>query len=321
MDFKKLNFLGLVGFSSVAFAQENAKVTTEFAKAAGDTANEIWSIFDSVKAYFTIPNIASWTVKLLAIFLFYVIFRIIKKLVTKTATRTLQPNTVSVITKIINYTFKILILMYVLSCFGIKLSAIWGAAGIAGVAIGFAAQTSVSNLISGLFVVTDKAMKPGDFIEVSGISGIVDTVGVISVKIHTLDNQMIRIPNSSIINSNLINYSAFPFRRYVFEACVDYSSNIDKALEVLKAVPARCPTVLIDDPEHEPKAVYTTLGESGINMNLIVWCKSPDFFQTKHDVCVNVLKAFSENGINIPYNRIDVSLLSEKTIPSANFKA
>ena len=205
--------------------------------------------------------------------------------------------------------------MYVLGLFGIKLSAIWGAAGIAGVAIGFAAQTSVSNLISGLFVVTDKAMKIGDVIEVDGISGTVDSIGIISIKIRTLDNQLVRVPNSTIIDSKLTNYSALPYRRYVFETWVDYDCDYDKAMEVAKSVPARCPTVILDNPKYAPNAVWTTQGDSGMNLNIIVWCKRENFLQTKSDVAINTLKAFNEAKINIPYNRMDITLLSDDTVP------
>jgi small-conductance mechanosensitive channel len=128
--------------------------------------------------------------------------------------------------------------MYVLGLFGINLGAIWGAMGIAGVAIGFAAQTTVSNLISGIFIVTEKTMKIGDFIEVDGVAGTVDRVGLLSIKIHTPNNQLIRIPSSSVINAKLKNFSSYEYRRYVFEVSVDYSTDLDKALEVLQSVPA-----------------------------------------------------------------------------------
>ena len=187
-----------------------------------------------------------------------------------------------------------------------------------GLAIGFAAQTSVSNLISRLFIWADEAMEVGHFIEVAGISGTVISMGIISVKIKTVDNQIIRIPNSTIINSNLVNYAKNDNRRYVFELSVDYGSDLDKVMEVLQTVPYRCPTVITNDPDHKSKFAWTTLGDSGINMNIVVWCKREDYFQTKSDVCREVVKAFNENGINIPFNRVDVTLLNEKTNPSIN---
>lgn len=286
---------------------------------AAGTAQEVKSMFhlDELASYLTWGNLAKVVTSLVAMLIFWVFYRIIRHFVKKTASKTLQKKTVSIIVKAISYCFYILIIMYVLGLFGIKLSAIWGAAGIAGVAIGFAAQTSVSNLISGLFVVTDKAMKIGDFIEVDGISGTVDTIGVISIKIHTVDNQLVRIPNSTIINSKLTNYSALPYRRYVFETSVDYGSDFDKAMEAAKTVPARCPTVILDKPEYEPKVVWTTHGDSGVNLNIIVWSKREDFLQTKSDVSLNTLKAFAEANINIPFNRMDVTILDDKTVPKA----
>lgn len=287
---------------------------------AAGTAQEVKSMFhlDELASYLTWANLAKVVTSVVAILIFWVFYRIIRHFVKKTASKTLQKKTVSIIVKAISYCFYILIVMYVLGLFGIKLSAIWGAAGIAGVAIGFAAQTSVSNLISGLFVVTDKAMKIGDFIEVDGISGTVDTIGIISIKIHTVDNQLVRIPNSTIINSKLTNYSALPYRRYVFETSVDYGSDFDKAMEAAKTVPARCPTVIVDKPEYEPKVVWTTHGDSGVNLNIIVWSKREDFLQTKSDVSLNTLKAFAEANVNIPFNRVDVTILDDKTVPKVS---
>ena len=135
--------------------------------------------------------------------------------------------------------FYVIIVMYILSLFGINLKAIWGAAGVAGLAIGFAAQTSVSNLISGVFVLSEKAMKIGDFIQVGDVFGTVDSVGLLSVRVHTLDNQMVRIPNSSVINSNLVNFNHYDIRRFVFDMPISYDSNMEKALEVANSIPGK----------------------------------------------------------------------------------
>lgn len=296
------------------------EITSEITTGA---VKEMKSMFhlDELSSYFTWANLAKVVTSVIAILIFWIAYRIIRHFVKKAASKSLQKKTVGYITKALSYCFYIIIVMYVLGLFGIKLSAIWGAAGIAGVAIGFAAQTSVSNLISGIFVITDKAMKPGDFIEVDGVSGNVDSVGIISVKIRTLDNQIIRVPNSTIINSKLINYSTLKYRRYVFEVSVDYGTDLDKAVAVLKTVPSMCPTVITDNPDYAPNAFCTTLGDSGINMNLVVWSLRENFLQTKGDVCINTVKAFNEAKINIPFNRMDVTLLTEETNPPVSKNA
>ena len=284
-----------------------------------DEIQETWHLLhiDDLRRFITWENLIHVGVSLITMLIFYIVYRIIKGVVRKRLAVSMKPVLVQGISKIISYVFYVLMVMYVLGLFGINLSAVWGAAGIAGVAIGFAAQTSVSNLISGLFVVTDKAMKIGDFIEVDGVSGTVDAISFLSVRVHTADNQLVRIPNSLIINNKLKNYATYDYRRYVFEFSVDYSSDLDKTLEAIKQVPARCPTVVTDEG-HEPAAWYVALGESGISMNLIVWCKRADFFQTKSDVCANVAKVCRENGVNIPFNRMDVTILNDATTPAAS---
>ena len=269
---------------------------------------------DEIKKYFTFEQMTHIVMGLIAIVIFYVAYRIIKKLLKRHLSKVAKPHTVQLATKTVSYTFKILIVMYVLNLFGINLSAIWGAAGVAGLAIGFAAQTSVSNVISGVFVVGEKALKLGDHISVGGDTGIVDNIGFLSVKIHTFDNQMVRIPNSSIINGTLINYSHFDVRRVVMEVGVSYDSDVDKVLEALQKVPSMCPTV-IGNPE--PKIYYDSFGDSSLNMKVCVWCKNADFIATKNDVFKAVVKLSRETPFEIPYNKLDVKILNQEKLPPA----
>ena len=297
----------------------------ELAKTVGaETANQMQQFFhvNEIVNYVKEPeHIVKFATGVIAILIFWIVYRIIRMIIKKGASRKFEPATVKTLSKTISYVFYVLIVMYVLGLFGINLTAIWGAAGIAGVAIGFAAQTTVSNLISGFFILTEKTMKIGDFIEVDGVSGTVYKVGLLSIMVNTPNNQLIRIPSSAIINTKLMNYSSYDYRRYIFEVSVDYSTDLDKAVEVLKSVPARCSLVVNDNPNYASKVLVTGCEDSGIGMNLIVWCERPNFFDMKTEVCIQNVKAFNENGINIPYNRVDVSMLTDKTIPSLSFKA
>lgn len=299
--------------------EETATAVNMIKDVGAEAIQETWHLLhiDDLRRFTTWENLIHAVFSLITILIFYIIYRVVKGIVKKRLTVSMKPALAQGISKAISYVFYVLMVMYVLGLFGINLGAVWGAAGIAGVAIGFAAQTSVSNLISGLFVVTDKAMKIGDFIEVDGVSGTVDAIGFLSVRVHTADNQLVRIPNSLVINNKLKNYATYDYRRHVFEFSVDYSSDLDKTLEAIRQVPARCPTVVTDEG-HEPAVWYVALGESGITMNLIVWCKRTDFFQTKNDVCVNVAKVCRENGVNIPFNRMDVTILNDTTTPAAS---
>ncbi len=291
---------------------------------ASQTVNQMQNFFhvSEIINYVKEPeHVVKFATGVIALLIFWGVYRLIRMIIKKGAAKKLEPQAVKTVTKIVSYCFYVLIVMYILGLFGINLGAIWGAMGIAGVAIGFAAQTTVSNLISGVFIVTEKTMKIGDFIEVDGVSGTVDKVGLLSIKVHTVDNQLIRIPSSSIINAKLKNYSSYDYRRYVFEVNVDYSTDLDKAVKVLEGVPAKCDFAVKDKPAYAPKVLVTGCLDSGIGMNLVVWCKRADFFDLKTEVCIKAVKELNANGINIPFNRVDVSMLTDKTIPSLSFKA
>jgi small-conductance mechanosensitive channel len=245
---------------------------------------------------------------LIVILMIYIVYRIIVRMIKKVPEERMRPQTAAILEHIAKYLFYICCGMYILGLFGIKFSAIWGAAGVAGLAIGFAAQTSVSNVISGLFILTEHTMKVGDVIDVGGVTGVVDSIDLLSIKVHTPDNQRVRIPNSSIINSNLINTSFYPQRRMTINVSVSYDTDMKKALETLAKAAACCPTVLKDPA---PAAWFDSFGDSSINLVAAVWFKSADYLQTRNDMFIAIKTVFDKAGIDIPFNRLDVSVLND----------
>lgn len=271
-----------------------------------ETANVLH--IDKLKKYFTTERLIKIIITLIAILIFYIIYRILKKIIKKYCSKKFTPHTVMFINKAVSYVFWIIICVNILSLFGIDLSAIWGAAGIAGLAIGFAAQTSVSNLISGMFVLGEKTLKIGDYITVGDISGTVYSVGLLSVKVSTPDNQMVRIPNSTVINSNLINYNQFSIRRLLFEIPISYESDLNKALEACRKVPSECSLVLSNPA---PVIYYDGFGDA-IILKMGLWFYSKNLFDVKNQVYTAVVKVFNEYGIIIPYTRYDIKIVSDE---------
>lgn len=256
-----------------------------------------------LKEFFTLHHIFRGLSVLLVILIYYIIYRLVKKGIHKVGHQKLSNDRKEILHRLARYIFYFAVVVYVLGLFGIKLSAIWGAAGIAGVAIGFAAQTSVSNLISGIFIVSEKSIKLGDTIIINGVTGVVDTISLLSVRVHTYDNQMVRIPNSSIINSLLTNNSYNSYRRYLLNVSVAYESDLALAVETLKKAPALCPTARTDPA---PNAWIDSFGESGINLILAIWFDNSDFLAVKTEAFIAVKKVFDEAKIEIPYNKIVV---------------
>lgn len=282
-------------------------------EAAVEVVNQTKSLLhlDELKAFMTWDNFLKVLTSIIAMVIFYVAYRVIKAAVKRATSKKLEAHTVNLITRAISYVFYLLIVMYILNLFGINLSAIWGAAGIAGVAIGFAAQTSVSNLISGVFVVAERALKLGDYIEVSEVSGTVDSIGLLSVTVHTLDNQMIRIPNSTIINSNLINYSRFEKRRFVFPLPISYDSDMNTALIAAREVADICIKngTILSDPA--PAAFYDGF-DSAVNLRLAVWFERSKLIDTKNAIYTTAVDVFKKYGVTIPFTRYDIKILSDE---------
>ncbi|MCQ2573476.1 MAG: mechanosensitive ion channel family protein [Treponema sp.] len=263
----------------------------------------ITSFLSWLKQYCTWDNLIKLIFSAVVVLVLWIVYKLIIRAIKKVPETKVSTHKTMLLTTLVKYIFYVLVVMFVLSRFGVKLSAIWGAAGIAGVAIGFAAQTSVSNIISGVFVLTEGTIKIGDFISVGDVSGVVDNVNLLSVHIHTLDNQLVRIPNSNIINSNLTNFSFHAKRRFVFNVSIAYENDMEQALETLKKAPGLCPTVL---QEPAPVVLFDGFGDSGIKMTVAVWFNSSDLAATKNAMFIAIKKVFDEAGIEIPYNKIVV---------------
>ena len=279
-------------------------------EAASQAADDVlWSkttsLINWIKSFITWENLFKLLGTVFIILVMWIVFRLIAKAIRRVPETKLPAQRTAVIIRFLKYIFYIIVVLYVLGLFGINLKAIWGAAGIAGVAIGFAAQTSVSNLISGLFVLTEGSIHVGDTIIVGDVTGVVDEVKLLSIRVHTFDNQMVRIPNSTIINSNLTNNSYHNKRRLTLNVGVDYSTDMKLALETLKKAPELCPTVLKDPA---PAVWFDGFADSSINLVVAVWFKPEDFLQTKNDLYIAIKKVLDEANISIPFNQLDVMI-------------
>ncbi|MDQ2076997.1 mechanosensitive ion channel family protein [Marinimicrobium sp. ABcell2] len=181
---------------------------------------------------------------------------------------------------------------------GFSLGVLLGAAGVLSVAIGFASQTSASNLISGLFLVGEKPFQLGDFIKVGETIGEVLSIDLLSVKLRTFDNLYVRIPNESLIKTEVTNLTRFPIRRFDMQVGVAYRENIARVREVLMKVADENPLSL-DEPA--PLFFFTGFGDSSLNIQFSVWAKRENFRDLRNSLHEGVKNAFDEAGIEIPF--------------------
>ncbi len=210
------------------------------------------------------------------------------------------PQRQMIVRKIISYAGFFLVLMGVLGELGVKLTALLGAAGIVGIAVGFASQTSVSNIISGLFLISEKPFAIGDVLKVGGTTGIIQSIDLLSVKIRTFDNLFVRIPNEKILSSEVTNITRFPIRRMDIVFQVDHGQDLSRIHGILSTIASANPWSL-DEPE--PVIMFTDFKDSGIELMLGLWFAKTDFMDLKNSIMMEISARFAAEGIRFAHQR------------------
>ncbi|MBN2163210.1 MAG: mechanosensitive ion channel family protein [Pontiellaceae bacterium] len=205
---------------------------------------------------------------------------------------------VMLLSKGIVYIGSLIIFLTVLNQAGVKLGTLLGAAGIAGVAIGFAAQTSLSNLISGIFLVWERPFQVGDALQSGSDMGIVFSIDLLSIQLRTYDNKLIRIPNESLIKNSFVNITRFPIRRMDIDIGVAYKEDVERVMNILKEVADQNPFCL-DEPE--PVIIFKGFGDSSLEILFAPWFAKADYVALRNSLLIEVKRRFDLEGIEIPF--------------------
>jgi small-conductance mechanosensitive channel len=200
------------------------------------------------------------------------------------------------VTKGLNYTGFALIAAFVLLGLGVNLAPILGAAGILGLAVGIASQASLSNVISGLFLVSEKPFEVGDVVTIGDTTGVVDSIDLLSAKIRTFNNLYVRVPNEKIASSQLTNVTRYPIRRMDFTITVAYSSDLVKVKEILTDI-AKDNVLCLEEPQ--PIVLYLDFTKRGCSILFGVWFQKPDFIAVKNEVFTAIKTRFDEADIQL----------------------
>lgn len=218
-------------------------------------------------------------------------------------TRKYAPHYGMLAGKIVFYSGLIIMLITIMGQMGISLAPLLAGAGIVGIALGFASQTSVSNIISGLFLIAEQPFKVDDIIEVGGRMGIVMSIDVLSVKLRTFDNMFVRIPNETIIKTEVINRTRFPIRRFNAKVSVAYKENIGKVREILMDVAEKNQYSL---SEPEPEIIFEAFGNSSIDLDFRIWAPVNEWIMLKNTIQEEIKRRFDEEGIEIPFPHVSL---------------
>ncbi len=231
---------------------------------------------------------------LLSLLLLYTVSFVASRILLKR----LSPHYAALVRKLIFYIGASIILVSVMVEMGINLTGVLATAGVAGLAIGFAAQTSLSNLISGLFLIGEKPFQIGDLVRVNDILGVVESIDLLSIKIRTLDNLFVRIPNEAMIKDPVTNVTRFPIRRMDIEIGVAYKEDVGRVMEILEELAAANPYAL-DDPA--PLILFNNFGDSALQFKFGLWFEKSNYLKLRNSIMREIKERFDREGIEIPF--------------------
>lgn len=215
----------------------------------------------------------------------------------------MEPTLRRFLNSLVSIGLKALLLISVASMVGIATTSFIAVLGAAGLAVGLALQGSLSNFAGGVLLLIFKPYKVGDFIEAGGNMGTVSRIEIFNTVLKTPDNKTVIVPNGSVSNSAIINYSTEATRRVDVVFGISYDDDMKKAKEILKGLIEADERIL---KEPEPMIVVSNLGESSVDITTRSWVNTADFWPVRFDLIENGKAAFDDADITIPYPQRDI---------------
>jgi small-conductance mechanosensitive channel len=256
------------------------------------------TVLSQLADFLSIERLVAVAQSLILVILGLVAARVVAGALGRLSHDRLAPSQTVLLTRVARYTILGLFGAAALNHLGFNLGVLIGAAGILTVALGFASQTSASNFISGLFLIAEKPFTIGDVIQIEDVTGQVLSIDLLSLKLRTFDNILVRIPNETLIKSKTRTLTRFPIRRLDIPISVAYKEDLGHVRRVLFAVADRNPLSL-DEPK--PLLILQGFGDSGIDLQFSVWATRERYLELRNTVLEEIKETFDREAIEIPF--------------------
>ena len=243
--------------------------------------------------------VGRWVVKLL--------LKIIKSALEKT---TVEETVRIFVANLLSTLLMVIIFIAAINQLGIETTSIIAMLGAAGLAIGLALQGSLANFAAGILIVIFRPYKVGDYIEAGSAAGTVLDIQIFSTVLKTPDKKVVVVPNGTIMDSSIINYTGQETRRVDIIASCGYEDDIDKVKDILQDILNQDQRIL---KEPEPRIAVSELADNSINFIVRPWVNSSDVLSVKYSILEQIKKRFDAEGISIPYPQRDVHIYNHDT--------
>lgn len=274
------------------------------------TPEDAEETIQSVNSFFTTLNLQ----KILTIILLFVGCMVVMKVVLKLIDRAfvrleMEKSLHTFIHAALRVVLWLMTLCIVLDYMGVPMTSLVALLGVIGLAVSLAIQGTLSNLAGGIQVLLSKPFKAGDYVEAGGVSGTVKEVGLAYTKLATVDNKVISVPNGQISAEKIINYTTAELRRVDLVFGVSYDAPPEQVITCIKGVVGAHPMALFTP---EPFVRLSAFQDSSIEYTVRVWCATGDYWGLYYDLLEQVKAAFDREGIEIPYNHLNVHVIQDE---------
>lgn len=240
----------------------------------------------------------------------WLIGRLIKAMDALMNKRNVEPTLHGFVSALASIALKVLLLVSVAGMVGIETTSFIAVLGAAGLAVGLALQGSLANFAGGALILFLRPFRAGEYIEAQGVAGTVDSIQIFNTVLKTPDNKTVIIPNGSLSNGNIINYSRQATRRVDLNIGIDYSDDLKRAKEILMGL-AKGDSRVLKDPE--PVVWLVSLGDNSVNLSLRMWTKTEDYWNVFFELQEKAKLEFDAAGITIPFPQRTVHLVQQAT--------
>jgi small-conductance mechanosensitive channel len=210
----------------------------------------------------------------------------------------LQKNELEILLKVVRYSIIVIAILSVLPLLSINLTGLLVAGGFAGIVIGFASQSVVANLVSGIFLIIERPIKIGDQIAIEGVEGYVEDIHFFSTIVRSYDGIYVRLPNEKVFTNIISNYDVDVARRIQYKVGISYNDDSSRAIKLLGDILDAHPYVLKNPA---PQIYVESLGDSSVNLTAYFWAPTTEWFSVKMELLSKIKSAFDDAGIEIPF--------------------
>jgi len=257
--------------------------------------------------------VSTWGLSVVGAITVLILGRWIASIIRRSVTQGLEKASVDTalipfLSSLTYYAVLAVVVIAVLTLFGIETTSLIAVLGAASLAVGLALQGTLSNFAAGAMLLVFRPFRPGDFVQVAGESGSVAEIGIFTTLLNTGDNVRVVIPNAAIYGTTIKNYSANENRRIDMVMGISYDDDIGQALDVITRVVTSDARVLVDPA---PTVGVAGLADSSVNIAVRPWCTRGDYWNLKCDLLRELKQQLEAAGCSIPYPQHDVHVISD----------